>query len=106
MGRNACVRKTALNTSEGFAPKSDEMALTQKINRKKSRLSSVQPRNEAIKVWRCEGLRRWKSRTKDISGRIQQRPEIRGQRSFVVNPTPVDQPHETHRCAASSFAES
>ena len=44
------MRKTALRTSDGLAWKSAEMALTQKMRRKKSRLSSVQPRKAAMKV--------------------------------------------------------
>src|SRR5512140_3202486 len=72
-GRKAWVRKTALRTSEGLTWKSAEMALTQKMRRKKSRLSRVQPRKAAMKVCRWEGLRRLKSRTKDMSGRITDR---------------------------------
>src|SRR6185503_11264862 len=69
-GRKAWVRNTALRTSDGLAWKSEEMALTQKMRRKKSRLSRVQPRKAAIKVWRCDDVRRLKSRTKDICRRI------------------------------------
>jgi hypothetical protein len=46
------------------------MALTQKINRKKSSESSVQPRKAAAKVRLWERVSRRKSFRTDINGRI------------------------------------
>src|ERR1700691_3660652 len=66
-GRNACVRNTAPRTAEGLVWNSPAIALTQKTRRKKSRLSSVQPRNAARNTWRCERVS-WRNGARTDTG--------------------------------------
>src|ERR1035438_1347905 len=64
---------TAPSTAEGLVWNSIEMALTQKISRKKSSESSVHPRNAATNVCRCDRLNWRKLSITDIAGSISDR---------------------------------
>src|ERR1035441_9986648 len=72
-GRNAWVRNTAPRIAEGWVWNSPAIALTQKMRRKKSRLSRVQPRNAARKTWRCERVSARNGAIADTGGSITDR---------------------------------
>jgi hypothetical protein len=95
-GRKTCVRSTAPKTAEGWVWKSAAIALTQKMSRKKSSESIVQPRKVARKVCCWDRVSRRKSVNTDIDGRIAGNKEWGigkrkpvGRYAFCLYPCPV-----------------